>query len=302
MESFEENNMSITQGGTSFSDYNMIFVTHLATLIGTGFTCVGFPLMSATVLSCTFNLLAAASSLLLSILIGWDALTAADYSKRDQINCVIKHSMSSPLLSPSSIRSVINSSDYSKIPIVLSFFEELNMISTLIVNGLTKQSSPDDNDKDSFWIPFLKGVHLIEETLVTPIYFNTNGYRCLAVSLGPMTTNGALSDWKQEICTSTLGKDILSSPKSSSVFVSAKKNQKRLSKWLLEHNLLESQLSIFQDTYWFHFYQDIDISVAKCLLKQTKKILKGEKEIYGEITDEYGTIFVTSRLWQDTEV
>ena len=55
MESFEENNMLITQSGTYFSIFDTIFVTQLAKLIGTAFSCVGFPLMSATVLPRTFN-------------------------------------------------------------------------------------------------------------------------------------------------------------------------------------------------------------------------------------------------------
>lgn len=301
MEPSKENSIVSTQSGTSLSDYNMIFVTHLATLIGTGFTCVGFPLISATVLSCAFNLLAAVSSLLLSILIGWDALSAADYYKRAPSNSAIKYSVSQALSSSSSsIQSVINSSDYSKTPAILSFFEEMDLISTSFVKSFTNQDNLEEDNKEYSWVNFVKGIHSIEEALTTPIYYNSNGHKCLTIRLAPLTNKGIMSYWKQEVCTSVMGRNILSSTSPSSLLISAKKTQQKVSRWLLEHNLLESQLSIFQGTYLTQFYQDISIPMIKCLLTQTKQLLNGENEISDEIINENGIIFITSKVWKDS--
>lgn len=301
MEPSKENSIVSIQSGTSLSDYNMIFVTHLATLIGTGFTCVGFPLISATVLSCAFNLLAAVSSLLLSILIGWDALSAADYYKGDPSNSAIKYSVSQALSSSSSsIQSVINSSDYSKTPAILSFFEEMDLISTSFFKSFTNQDNLEEDNKEYSWVNFVKGIHSIEESLTTPIYYNSNGHKCLTIRLAPLTNKGIMSGWKQEVCTSVMGRNILSSTSPSSLLISTKKTQQKVSRWLLEHNLLESQLSIFQGTYLTQFYQDISIPMIKCLLTQTKQLLNGENEISDEITNENGIIFITSKLWKDS--
>lgn len=273
--------MSTASVGT-ISDYNMLFMTHLASVVGTGLTCIGFPLMSPVVLSCTFNLLAAVSSLLLSILVGWDTLMADGVSTSSSTSLLMQQTL---FLAPNNTAILQH-----KLP----FMEEVTLISTLLDRAMLADQPVEV--QSSKWISydtsFQNGLQFIQNSIVSPIYYNELGYRCLTVNMGRMTANGAMAGWKQEICLSPIGRNTLLSLWGREIQL-----ENKILQWLDSNGLPISQLSVLRGSHWSLFYREWSLPVMKALLVQTKGLLRGEKNNSWSITDGNNTM-LTSRFWR----
>lgn len=286
--------MSTTSIGT-ISDYNILFVTHLASLIGTGLTCAGFPLMSPTVLSCLFNLLAAVSSLLLSILVGWDTLAANDGSDPTNPQSLL---MSQALwLSPNLTTTF---QEHNQAIYTLPFMEEMTLVSTVFNHAWNSQPRGNENDNQgwpSYGKTFANGLHLLQESLIEPIYHNSENYRCLMTSLGPVNGVGAMAHWRQEICLSPLGRKKLLNRRAN-MEMKEKSRGHIVTKWLADHGLSITEIPVLKENYWIRFYHDYSVPVVKALLQQSKDVLQGNKDSSWKITDN-GNVLFTARLWEE---
>lgn len=273
--------MSTASVGT-ISDYNMLFMTHLASVVGTGLTCIGFPLMSPVVLSCTFNLLAAVSSLLLSILVGWDTLKADDISATSSTSLVMEQLF---LFKPNNTNILTH-----KLP----FVEETTLVATLLDRAMVADLPLEiqANKWISYDTSFQKGLEFIQNSIVSPIFYNELGHRCLTVNMGPMTANGAMSGWKQEMCLSPIGRHKLSSLWGTEIQL-----ENKILQWLDSNGLPISQLSVLKGIHWSLFYREWSLPVMKALLAQTKGLLSGAKNNSWSVTDG-NSIMLTSRLWR----
>lgn len=258
-------------------------MTHLASVVGTGLTCIGFPLMSPVVLSCTFNLLAVVSSLLLSILVGWDTLMADDMSTPSSASLWVTQAL-------------YHTPNYTNVlPNKLTFMEEITLVSTLYDKTVLREQTHEIYANK--WVPyensFQQGIQSLQKSIMSPIYYNELGHRCLAVKMGPMNGDTAMSRWRQEICLSAMGKQKLLSMWNTEI-----QQEQKILQWLKQNNLPILKLPVLRGNHWTRFYRQWSIPVMRALLTQTKSLLQGKKPNLWEISDGE-TILFTAHMWQE---
>lgn len=261
------------------TEFAMEFVTHINGMIGTMDGCTTLSLNSMPSLSCTFNMLVVAASLLNDILAGLNMVQEQPMSLNgfgDVDNKALFF-----------INGTISSS---------SMEETMALMSGLYVDLFDDPWSKEETEVDSK--KFYRAMELVNRSLLGPIYRNLEGGTCLALKLHTLSGFDVFKGWKQEVCLKHNTKEPSMSDDVAKQFTNDSTDRgSAFSNWLRKYGVESLSLP------WDKFLGKGSFHALANLWEQTKLIIRGEQMVGGHkhnwVFAEDGRTLVNVSLWKD---